>query len=272
MYDIVGSIVTFKNSKDDIKKAIVSFLNSRLNTYLYIIDNSPADDLRDVCVSKNVEYIFNNNNLGFGAGHNIAIRKASGKSRYSLILNPDVYFEGGTLERLFDFMEQNPAVGLAMPKVLYPDGSLQDLCKLLPNPCDMFFRKANIRPLNRLLSRKRLNCAGFSGVTDVPYLSGCFMFIRSNIFRQVGLFDERFFIHFEDLDLTRRIHELYRTVYYPQAWIYHKYERSSNKDPVVFKHLVCSGIKYFNKWGWFFDKERKNINNKAMKGILASDD
>lgn len=271
MYDIVSSIVAFKNSKNDIKKAITSFLNSGLNTYLYVIDNSPTNDLKNVCVFKNVEYIFNNNNLGFGAGHNIAIHKSAGKTKYSLILNPDIYFNSGTLEQLFDFMEQNQEVGLVMPKVLYPDGSLQNLCKLLPTPCDMFLRKANIRLIGNLLNRKRLhyelNCADFTKIMDVPYLSGCFMFIRNNIFQQVGMFDERFFIHFEDLDLTRRIHKLYRTVYYPQATIYHKYERSSNRDPLVFKYLVCSGIKYFNKWGWFFDKERKNINNKVKKHI-----
>ncbi|MFH1440792.1 MAG: glycosyltransferase, partial [Candidatus Omnitrophota bacterium] len=120
MHDIVGSIVAFKNSKEGIRKAIDSFLDSGLNTYLYVIDNSPTDDLREVCVFKNIEYIFNNNNLGFGAGHNIAMRKAAGKTKYSLILNPDVYFNQGTLEQLFDFMEQNQDVGLAMPKVLYP--------------------------------------------------------------------------------------------------------------------------------------------------------
>jgi len=276
MYDIVGSIVAFKNSKEDIRKAIASFLDSGLNTYLYVIDNSPTDDLKDVCIFKNTEYIFNNKNLGFGTGHNIAIRKAVGKTKYSLILNPDVYFNPRTLEQLFDFMEQNQGVGLVMPKVLYPDGSLQNLCKLLPTPCDMFLRKVNIRTLSTFFNRQKLryelNCVDYTKIMDVPYLSGCFMFIRNNLFEEVGVFDERFFIHFEDLDLTRRIHKLYRTVYYPQVSIYHRYERSSDKDPIIFKHLVCSGIKYFNKWGWFFDKERKIINNKAVKNILRGHD
>lgn len=269
MYDITASIVLFKNDADGLRKCIGSFLNTDMNTYLYIIDNSPTDNLRQICSFKNAQYIFNNANLGFGAGHNIALRRMTGRTKYSLILNPDVYFNKGTLEKLFNFMEEDKGVGLVMPKVLYSDGSLQYLCKLLPNPYDMLIKKINfgiLKPLFDLQrARNELRFADYDKIMDVPYLSGCFMFIRTNIFEKTGLFDERFFIHFEDLDLTRRIHKLYRTVYYPEAFVYHKYERNSNKDVKIFKYLVSSGIKYFNKWGWFFDKERKIINKKVIK-------
>lgn len=273
MYDIVVSIVAFKNERAMLKKALESCVKTALKTHIYLIDNSPTDGLKDVCVYENAEYIFNNHNLGFGAGHNIAIRKMTGKTKYSLILNPDIYFNQGTLEKLFNFMEQNQDIGLVMPKVLYPDGSLQHLCKLLPTPYDMLRRKVNIGLLSPLFNHQRLrfelNSADCTKVMDVPYLSGCFMLIRCNIFEKVGVFDERFFMHFEDLDLTRRIHKLYRTVYYPQVFIYHEYERSSNKDLRIFSYLVSSGVKYFNKWGWFFDKERKLINNKIIKNICC---
>lgn len=253
----------------DLTKAINSFLNTKLNIYLYLIDNSPGDDLRQSCSFKNVEYIFNNSNLGFGSGHNIAIRKMTGKTKYSLILNPDIYFNSGTLEKLFNFMEENKEIGLAMPKVLYPDGSLQYLCRLLPSPYDMLIKKIHIKMLRPLLDlrqfRHELRFTGYNKIMDVPYLSGCFMFIRNDVFNQAGMFDERFFLHFEDVDLTRRIHKLYRTVYYPEAFVYHKYERTSNKDAKIFSYLISSGIKYFNKWGWFFDKERKTINALVLK-------
>lgn len=271
MRDIIASIVVFKSAKNDLRRAITSFLSAGLNTYLYVIDNSPTDDLKDACISENVEYVFNGNNLGFGAGHNIAIRKMAGKTKYTLIMNPDIYFEKGNLEKLFNFMEENEDIGLAMPKVLYPDGSLQYICRLLPSPYDMLIKKINIRILKHFLDPQRfrheLRFTGYDKVMDVPYLSGCFMLARANVFEKAGMFDERFFMHFEDVDLTRRIHRLCRTVYYPEAVIYHRYEKGSDKDARIFKHLVVSGIKYFNKWGWFFDKERKIVNNKILEEL-----
>jgi len=264
MYDIAGSIVVFKNDRDALKKAVKSFLNTELDIHLYVIDNSPTDNLREICTVRNVEYIFNNNNLGFGAGHNIAIRQIIEKAKYSLILNPDVYFNPGTLKKLFSFMEENEGVGLAMPKVLYPDGSLQYLCRLLPTPYDSLLRKIDIKILNPLLnlkkSRYELRFADYNKLMDVPYLSGCFMFIRTEVFKKVGFFDERFFVYFEDVDLSRRINQLYRNIYFPEAVIYHGYERGSNKNIKLFGQLILSGIRYFNKWGWFFDRERSLIN------------
>lgn len=270
MYDIIASIVIFRNSKDVLKKAIDSFLNSDLKTYLYVIDNSPTNDLRSVCFDKRIGYIFNHKNLGFGAGHNIAIREMMGKTKYSLIMNPDVYFGHGVLEKLFSFMNKNEDVGLVMPKVLYPDGSLQYLCRLLPTPFDLLLRKFDNNVLMawvNLISKYELRFADHNKQMDLPYLSGCFMFMRTEAFNKAGIFDERFFIYFEDVDLSRRIRRLYRTVYYPQAEIYHGYKRGSNKDVVLFKRLVISGIRYFNKWGWFFDKERNEVNRETLNNM-----
>lgn len=274
MYDIVISIVAFNTDMDILKRVLECSSNSFLKIHVFVIDNSSLDKLRSVCSGKNVEYIFNRNNLGFGAAHNIAIRKMDGKTKYLLILNPDIYFHEGTLEKLFNFMEENSGVGLVMPRVLYPDGSQQYLCRLLPSPFEMMAKKINFKFLNPLFNpgkfRHELRFTGYDKTMDVPYLSGCFMFIRHNIFEKVGAFDERFFVHFEDLDLSRRIHRLYRTVYYPQAIAYHEYERTSDKDLRIFGYLVSSGIKYFNKWGWFFDRERKIINNRVIKNIQLS--
>lgn len=268
MYDIIVSIVTFKNDKDMLKKALESSSRTNLKTYIYVIDNSPTDELRNTCNHKNVEYVFNNNNLGFSAGHNIALRKMIKRTKYSLILNPDVYFDEGTIEKLFSFMNENDEVGSVMPNVLYPDGTLQYLCRLLPKPSDLLLRKFNnkiLGPLVNLMTKYEFRFADYAKTMDVPYLSGCFMFIRTDVFKKVGVFDERFFVYFEDVDLSRRIHKLYRTVYYPKAVVYHCYERGSDKDIRLFKYLISSGVKYFNKWGWFFDKERRTVNNKAIR-------
>lgn len=269
MHDIMASIVAFKNDQETLKKTIDSFLGVDLKTHLYVLDNSPTDELKKACASCRVEYIFNNKNLGFGAAHNMAIRRMMGRTKYTLILNPDVYFNKGELEKLFDFMEKNPDIGLSMPKVLYPDSSLQYLCRLLPSPYDMLLRKIDIKIplLNSIRFRYELKFADYNKLMEVPYLSGCFMFVRTNVFEKTGIFDERFFVYFEDVDLSRRIHQSYRTVYYPQVTITHGYARASYKDSIILKQHISSGIKYFNKWGWFFDRERRSINNKAIKNL-----
>jgi hypothetical protein len=273
MYDLVGSVVVFKNDRAVLKRAIDSFLAVDLKSHLYVIDNSPTDALREVCSGENIGYIFNHKNLGFGAGHNIALRKTIGTTKYSLILNPDVYFAKGTVEKIFSFMEQNPDLGSVMPKVLFPDGGLQYLCRLLPDPYDILLRKIDIKILNLLFnfrkSRYELKFADYNRIMDVPYLSGCFMFVRTENFKQSGIFDERFRLYFEDIDLARRMHKLYRTVYYPEAVIYHNYARGSNKEIALLKQLISSGLKYFNKWGWFFDRDRASVN-RDIKRVYQS--
>jgi hypothetical protein len=99
-------------------------------------------------------------------------------------------------------------------------------------------------------------------VLSVPYLSGCFMLIRRDALQKVGLFDERFFMYFEDLDLTRRIHERYQTVYYPGATIIHRHDKGSYKSMKLLFYGIHSAVQYFNKWGWLWDRQRDLVNSK----------
>ncbi len=142
--NLTASIVLFKNEREVLIKAISSFLSDEMPVKLYLIDNSPTDDLKDIQVSDAIEYIHNSSNIGFGAGHNIAINKAiSNKSSYHFIVNPDTYFEGGAIKSMVEYMAMNPAIGMLMPEILYPDGSVQYLPKLLPSPLNILLRKFN---------------------------------------------------------------------------------------------------------------------------------
>ena len=70
----------------------------------------------------------------------------------------------------------------------------------------------------------------YDEVMEVPFLSGCFMFLRSEALRKVGLFDERMFMYVEDTDLTRRMGQHFKTLYYPNAYVYHQYARGKQKE------------------------------------------
>ena len=265
--NITASIVVYKNNPVFLSKAICSFLTGTSNGKLFIVDNSPDDSLRPICEGDRIWYFFMGKNIGFGAAHNIAIRKAmENDCPYHLVLNPDVFFKETILRDMFKFMDADPSIGLAMPNVLYPDGRPQYLCRLLPSPLTLISRRLGSR-LKFVRSRNHiyeLQFSGYNRIMDVPFLSGCFMFLRMEALKKVGLFDERIFLYTEDIDLTRRIHRHFRTVFYPHATIYHYHERASYKNVRILFHHVTSAIAYYNKWGWFYDPDRKEINHNVL--------
>jgi len=265
MEKITASIVVYKNDPFLLQRTINSFLNSSVTGSLTIVDNSPTDELRSTCNHQEITYIFNNKNVGYGKAHNLAIRECLNRSRYHLVLNPDVSFAPDVIEKLYRFMEENPQAGLVMPKVLNSEGQLQMLCKLLPTPFDLATRR--FFPFKNWFKSKNeryeMKASGYNYIMNVPFLSGCFMFLRNESLKQTGLFDERFFLYAEDTDLSRRIHQQFETLFFPGAEINHVHARGSYKDLGLTFHNTKSAFQYFNKWGWFFDKQRTSINERA---------
>jgi len=263
-YDVTGSVVTYKTNPAELEQAIRSFLDTSLRARIVVVDNSPTEELGSLCRALGTEYLYTGKNLGYGAAHNIAFKKSS-TSKYHLVLNPDVQFGHKVLEELVAFLELNESVGLLMPRVLYPDGSPQNLCKRLPTPVDILAKRLLPESLKRIyhkrLSAFELCDMDMKKVLSVPYLSGCFMLLRRSTLQEVGLFDERFFMYFEDLDLTRRIHERYQTVYYPYATITHRHEKGSYKSARLLYYGILSAILYFNKWGWVRDQQCDLVNS-----------
>ena len=104
-------------------------------------------------------------------------------------------------------MEQNQDVGNIIPQIRYPDGDIQYLCKLLPTPTDLILRR--FIPLKSWKEKRNQNYelrwTGYDKMMNVPSLSGCFMFLRCDVLKDIGLFDENIFMYLEDTDLNRRI-------------------------------------------------------------------
>jgi GT2 family glycosyltransferase len=94
------------------------------------------------------------------------------------------------------------------------------------------------------------------------------MIFRISAFNMVGIFDERFFMYPEDIDITRRMHKFYKTIYYPEVSIIHAHQADSYKSRKMLIIHIVNMIKYFNKWGWFFDRERKIINANVLKAVM----
>ncbi len=276
MKKINGSIVLYKNDFTQIEKVINSFLGTDYIDKLFLIDNSDSDELKElVNLDTRIEYIFNNNNLGYGTAHNIGMKKSMNTNiKYHVILNPDLYFDSDVIEKLYKYMEEDKTIGNIMPKVLYPNGDIQKLCKLLPTPIDWFgrfflnyFKSDYLKSKNDLFEMKSAN---FEKILTVPYLSGCFMFLRVDTLKKSGLFDEKIFLHTEDTDLSRRIYTVSKNIYYPNVSIYHEHNRESYRSFKIMKLQIKSMFYYFNKWGWFFDSKRKKINNTTINKYLKA--
>ena len=269
---ITASIVAYHTPVGDLSHLLQNVCQSSINI-LYWIDNSSNDSLRELNnLSPKVIYIYSDN-LGFGHGHNIAIKKAiEKKADYHIVINPDICWEGNVIEALTTYMDTHPDCGLVMPKVLYPNGDLQYLCKLLPTPLNLFGRRfLPFKGIQRKMDERfELHFSGYDKEMEVPSLSGCFMFMRVDVIRETGGFDERFFMYAEDLDLCRRIGEVSKTMYYPAVSVYHAYGKGSYKNKKLLKYHICSVIKYFNKWGWFFDKKRRRINKECLARLKYS--
>lgn len=267
-FDLTGTIVLYKNDEKILLNAINSFLNTSLDVRLYLVDNSPTDVLKKIVGDNSrIEYSHHPNNPGFGSSHNYAIRKAIPLSKYHLVLNPDIYFSEGVLESLLDQLEKNNKIGVIMPKVLYPDGTIQYLAKLLPTPLDFFIRR--FLPFKKwkekMAYRFELRASNYTETMDVPFLSGCFLIFRTNVLNDINGFDEGIFMYTEDIDICRRIiNRNYRSVFYPEVHIYHDHEIKSFLNGRTFIIYLKSAVYYFNKWGWIFDGERKRINRETL--------
>ena len=265
---ITASLVIYHNSKKDINKLLDCVLSSPIDK-LFIIDNSRHDLYRSLeNRSERILYI-HNENVGYGASHNVAMRESIEMgAKYHVVLNPDVYFENGTIETIVKYIDEFEDIGWVMPKVVYPDGSLQYLCKLLPTPFDLLLRRFVPQSwFTKAKYRFELRDFDYDHALNVPFLSGCFVFLRTSTLKNVGLFDERFFMYGEDIDFSRRMHSKYRTMYFPDVTIVHAHKAESKTSKKMLLVHIKSIVKYFNKWGWFFDEERRRMNDGLLKEL-----
>jgi glycosyltransferase, family 2 len=271
---ITASIVLYNTDITQLRGAISSYAPSD-ERILYLVDNSEQEfDLKKLDMDLTyIRYIFNNKNLGYGQGHNIAIHEAFRlNSIYHLVMNSDLLFDPSIIETIILYMDKNKDIGQLMPKITDQKGNICYLCKLVPTPFDLLLRRflpfANLKQSQ--MDKFQLKFTNYDKIMNVPYLSGCFMFFRVSALKTVGLFDERFFMYPEDIDITRRMHRNYKTIYYPYISIIHFYGGASYKSLKMLWIHTYNMIKYFNKWGWFFDTERRKINARVLADLNFS--
>jgi GT2 family glycosyltransferase len=266
---ITVSIVTYKTDLQELAACFASLASTNVKQ-VYVVDNSNMPSIADFCKKyPKVTYI-GGDNVGYGAGHNQALRLIlkDKEVKYHLVLNSDVYFEPSALDRLSEYMDEHPDVAQVQPKVIYPNGDLQYTCRLLPSPANLIFRRFLPRKMiERMDNRYTLKFWDHEIEANIPYHQGSFMFFRTVAFEKTGLFDERFFMYPEDIDITRRMHQYYRTMFWPGVTIVHAHRAASYKNKKMLKIHMVNMVKYFTKWGWIFDKQRSDWNRILLKEL-----
>ena len=253
MGKISAAIVSY-GGYEEVMRAVESLLKYAGPDFtLWLVDNASPDgtgeklekSLRD----PRVRVIRNPQNYGFGKGHNTVIPMLD--SEYHFVLNPDILVNQPVLEQMAGWMDQNPDVVMSTPRLTFPDGRPQVLPK---RPCNLL----------GLLSRQ-LPSVGFlkpygdhyamldedlSKVTDIQFCTGSFFCMRTGVFREMGGFDEGYFMYVEDADITRKAMKYGRVCYLPQFTACHAWHRSPNKDLSHFWMQLKSMGRYFRKWGF----------------------
>ncbi len=265
---ITVSIVTYKTVTDELRKCLAS-LDSLKVKKIYVVDNSKQQYLDNFCKGYDIVDYIPSENVGYGAAHNKAIRKVIGSgAKYHLVLNSDVYFEPFVLDRIVEYMDSHEDVAMVQPNIVYPDGKMQYTCRLLPTPANLIFRRFLPNKLVEGMNyRYMLKMFDHKTELNVPYHQGSFMFFRVSCFEKVGLFDERFFMYPEDIDITRRMHKEFRTMFWPGVTVVHAHRAASYKSKKMLKIHMWNMCKYFTKWGWVFDSERKRWNRDLLKEL-----
>ncbi len=191
-------------------------------------------------------------NIGYSKSVNQGLKKASRESKYFLVLNADIIAKKGAVNQMFDFMEQNPDIGISGPQLLNFNGTFQNSYFRFYTPETILYRRTffkNFSGAKKALDKFLMAESDHNSIQDVDWLMGSAMFVRGEALKKVGGMDENFFMYFEDVDWCRRFwNNGYRITYYSPAKMMHYHgKQSSESKKYAFIHII-SAIKYFWKY------------------------
>lgn len=265
MPKLIVALVIYKPQLEVLSDTLIYLRNSfdpfDNNFVVKVVDNSnDCNNLLDYSFFKScgysaseLIYIKNSSNVGFGHAHNQLL---STESEYHLIFNPDIELDVDALKIAMQFMDTHPECGLLTPYATWDNGVVQRLCKRYPTVFDLLLRGFAPCCIKKLF-HKRLAHYEMADVIneqdvywDPPIVSGCFMLFKTEVWKQLGGFDPRFFLYFEDFDLSLRAGDITRVAYVPSVKLVHHGGHASRKGWKHIKMFIRSMITFFNIHGW----------------------
>ncbi|AXF19844.1 glycosyl transferase [Burkholderia pyrrocinia] len=226
---------------------------------LFLIDNGGLGDVEAVVDELGTEgltcrVLTGHGNIGYGRGHNLAVELSTRPMH--LILNPDIDLEAHALVAARAFLDSRPDAGALTPWIGDYAGGQQYLCRRYPAVLDLLvrgflparFRAPFAKRLARYEMRDVINDRDI--VWDPPIVSGCFMLFRTEVLKKLGGFDPRYFLYFEDYDLSLRTHDVARVAYVPSVRVIHHGGGASRKGFAHIRMFAASAFKFYNRFGW----------------------
>lgn len=253
----ISIIVVSWNVRDLLRRCLFSIRQQTTdNTQqieIIVVDNASSDgtvimlrdEFPDVCV------IANSDNVGFTRGNNQAFAIARG--RYLFLLNPDTELGENALENLTAFMELHPRVGIVGPQLYYGDGSVQSSRRRFPTFATAFLESTKLQqwfPRHRALTRYYMLDTRDDETQEVDWINGSAMFVRREVYEQVGGFDEGFFMYSEELDWCYRAKQAgWQVVYLPSVQVTH-YAGKSSEQVISQRDIYfhSSKVRFFRKY------------------------
>jgi GT2 family glycosyltransferase len=251
---LISIIIVHYKVPECLREAIHSIYQAELNdqTEIIVVDNASNDNASQITKKEFPEVIWIQlkQNIGFGKACNIGAHHAKG--RYILLLNPDTVISKTSLSVAYTLLERRSDIGLMGPKILNPDGTLQASCRRsFPTPTvaiSYFTGLSRLFPKSKLLSRYHMTFMDQDQAGELEAISGSFMFLRRELFLDIGGFDEIFFMYGEDLDLCWRIREKgFKVWYEPATQIIHRKGRSSAKNALRSRFAFYEAMVLFMK-------------------------
>ena len=266
-------LVTYKSNMDELGRTVSSLLSAlamakqkhevharlyfvindtvpeyiaRVEAYAEQFVNTPPDGVR-------VQIVKGHGNIGYGSGQNKVI--FSSDAEFHLVLNPDVSFQDNVVSDCINFMQSSPDTVMTVPQGYDHTDQYAYLSKRPPSILVLLVRGLSLRWLNRVF-RSQLSRYTYSETlpsispTPVTLASGCFMFCRTDILKQVKGFDERYFLYFEDFDLSMRVQKYGKIVELPNVRIRHYGGHATRKNIKRMRHFLRSAFLFFNTYGW----------------------
>lgn len=252
MYRLSAAVVMYGGAQE-VHQCLQSLTEYTTDScQVFLVDNASPDGelakLEKLGLPPQVQLLAQPKNLGFGKGHNVVLPLL--QSQYHAVVNPDIVLHADVLKQMADWLDAHPDVAIATPNLVFPSGETQHIAKRRPAVLPLLARQLRLPFLRKYERHYLMLDEDLSKPVDVEFCSGSFFVIRTEVFRQINGFDEKYFMYVEDADITQKALQKGRAVFLPQVTVTHAWHRAAHRHLKQFLWQLRSMLRYFKKWGF----------------------